>query len=242
MLAVIVWMILNYKKDLFPREAATGKKPVQHKFTDILLSKQSWFVALYALLLWAPMSGFASLWGVPFLINVYHLSSSTAALVCSMMWLGLAVASPFLGWASTNFRSRVWPLALSAGMGAIAFAILLLFHVSAVGWLMVLIFVSGAACAGQALSFTVIKENNKPGQRATAIAFNNMAVVISGAIFQPVLGKLLEFHCGGEGSGLAMCQAHHYRTSMMLVLVVYVLAYVIAQFFIKESYGKEQGI
>ncbi len=237
-LAIFVWLVLNYKKDVLPKCQNPVKQSVKHRFADILFNRQTWFVALYACLLWAPMSGFASLWGVPFLEHVYHLSNSTAALVCSMMWLGLAVASPLLGWASTSLRTRVWPLAFSALAGVIAFGLMLLFNITSTGWLIVLVFVSGAACAGQALSFTVIKENNNAGQRATAIAFNNMAVVISGAIFQPVLGKLLDFHCNANTRALATCQSHHYRMSMLLIFGAYVVAYIIAQFFIKESYKK----
>lgn len=237
-LAVFVWLVLNYEKEVLST-ASAKQKTVEYRFRNILLNKQTWFIALYACFLWAPMSGFASLWGVPFLQKVYHLSHASAALVCSMMWFGLAAASPLLGWLSTNYASRVWPLALSSLLGAIFFAILLTFHFSVLSLLMVIVFICGAACSGQALSFTVIKEINAPQQRGAAIAFNNMAVVISGAIFQPLLGRLLQFQCIENNETLRLCEAHHYRVSMLLILSVYIIAFVLAGFFINESLQKK---
>ncbi|OGO94342.1 MAG: hypothetical protein A3F10_00145 [Coxiella sp. RIFCSPHIGHO2_12_FULL_42_15] len=235
MLAVVVWLVLNYKKEVFS-VASTKRKTVEYRFRHILLNKQSWIIALYACFLWAPMSGFASLWGVPFLLQVYHLSHANAALVCSMMWFGLAAASPILGWLSTAYRARVWPLAISSLIGAIFFAILLAFHFNALYLLMIIVFLCGAACAGQALSFTVVKEINSPQQRGAAIAFNNMAVVISGAIFQPLLGRLLEFHCEVGNAMLTQCENVHFRMSMLLILAVYGVGFLLATFFIKESF------
>lgn len=229
-LALIVWLLLNYKKDML--SAHTAKTTASYRFRDILKNRQTWWIALYACLLWAPMSGFASLWGVPYLETVFGFSHQQAALVCSMMWLGLALASPLLGWASTATRSRKWPLALAGLLGAVAFALLEALPTSSVGWVMVLVFACGAACSGQALSFAVVKEINVPQQRGAAIAFNNMAVVISGAIFQPLLGKLLASSCGA--ANLA-CSASAFRTTMLLILGLYITGLVLATVFIKES-------
>ena len=228
-LAMLVWFLLNYKKDLIDECGHDYTQKSSFRFSQILGNKQSWFIALYACLLWAPMSGFASLWGVPFLKTVYHFSPHDAALVSSLMWLGLALASPLLGWISTRAGSRVWPLAFSALLGSLAFGVLLAFHVSPLV-AAVLVFLSGAACSGQALSFTSVKEMSTKRQQATAIAFNNMAVVLSGAIFQPLLGRLLDFH------GHAV---HHYRMSMIVILAAYALAFLVATCFIKESFKQE---
>jgi len=239
-LALFVWTLLNYKKDVLTCIHKNEKNKTNYRFRDILANKQTWIIALYACLLWAPMSGFASLWGVPFLEHVYNMSRDSAAFICSMMWLGLALASPLLGWISTAWRSRVWPLIISSLIGAIAFGILLIFHINSVAWLATVIFIAGAACAGQALSFTVIKEINAAQYRASAIGFNNMAVVISGAIFQPALGKLLNFHC--DAMGFAGCQTQHYLTSMLLILGAYIVSLGLALFFIKESFSLDEEI
>ena len=237
-LAIFVWIILNYKREILNKHCPTEQGSLLSRLRKIISNRQSWLIAIYACLLWAPMSGFASLWGVPFLEKVYGLSKHNAASICSLMWLGLALASPFVGWISTATKTRVWPLAISAGAGTIAFGALLAFHVNSIVIVAVLIFIAGAACSGQALSFTVVKEINSARQRATAIAFNNMAVVISGAIFQPLLGRFLDFYCPTKG--LLLCQYHHFRINMLLVLGAYVVSFLIAALYIKESFPKKR--
>lgn len=226
-LAIIVWLLLHYPKQQTTKAEAENLPGIK----AVLASKQTWAVALYACLLWAPMSGFASLWGVPFLKQYDNLTDTSAAFLCSLMWLGIAVASPLLGHYSTQLRNRVKPLYFSALIGAIAFGILLKFHLPPI-FLGLLIFIAGGACAGQALSFTVVKENNHAVSWGTAIAINNMAVVISGAIFQPLIGKLIEHF-----SARSMPLGNAYQYALISMFAVYLAAWVVARFFIKESYS-----
>ncbi len=231
-LALMIWNILRYKRhENHPNHVAPNTS-IRKMLKEILHNKQTWMLAIYACLLWAPMSGFASLWGVPFLANVYHLSQHTAAFLCSLMWLGLAFASPFLGMMSTGMARRKLPLAISALVGAIAFGGILTGELSL--WLVgALLFISGMACSGQALSFSLVTENNSKTRRATAIAVNNMAVVMSGAVFQPLIGKLLQW---GNGS---IYSSHTFSIALFSVFLAYIIAFLIAGFFIKETYCRE---
>lgn len=227
-LAALVWTFLNYQ-----RMTMVSPHPQQIKshLKIILSNKQTWLIACYACLLWVPMSSFASLWGVPYLVDVLHIDKTNAAFLCSLMWLGLAFASPLLGAISTVARNRIAPLAISALIGTVAFSLLL--HLRLPEPLLgCFIFLAGAACAGQALSFAVVKENNQPYVRATAIAFNNMAVVISGALFQPLMGELIEM--GQTTGSAATYDAMHFKNALLIILGAYILAFILALFFIKE--------
>lgn len=219
-LSFLVWKLLIYE-----RSASTVQE--SHNYFTllrmILSHRQTWWIAGYACLLWVPMSGFASLWGVPFLMRVHHLSAFNAALLCSLMWLGLALASPVLGMLLTAISWRVGLLVLSALVGALSFGCVLVGHFS-MPVLGVLLFGAGAACAGQALSFAFVKDNNPPAVKGVAIAFNNMAVVISGAIFQPLIGKWIHWN-----------DPHSFQKGLSIILFAYVIAFVIAVFFIRPS-------
>lgn len=223
-IAIMVYYFLRYDRKPEVVELALPQKASGH-FKAIITSQQTWYIAIYACLLWAPMSAFTSLWGVPFLTNVDHLSAEKAAFFCSLMWLGLAVASPLLGYLSTQFSNRKAGLIISAGLGLIAFAIILFVQVNPLS-LVILLFLAGAACAGQALSFTLVKENNSPKVVASAIAFNNMAVVISGALFQPLVGWLLRIFSADIVFG--------YRAALSVVLLAYGVGFLMACFLVKE--------
>ena len=236
-LALVVWLLLNYEKE----SLTSAQSQSSPRFTEILRKRQTWVIALYACLLWAPMSGFASLWGVPYLMHVFSLSHSNAALATSMMWLGLALISPILGALSTSWKTRVWPLSLSALAGFVAFAALIFMPQLSVIQLYAVIFFAGAACSGQALSFTVVREINHPDQIGSAIAVNNLAVVVSGAIFQPLIGRILSNYCSTDTAhSLSGCTAAHFQYGMLILLVAYGVAFILALCGIKESFQKSR--
>ncbi len=229
-LALVILKYLNYKKVTVKTVIAANSSVTTNIINDIkviIKNKQTWFVAFYACLLWAPMSGFASLWGVPFFMHINHFSLSHAAFAISLMWLGLAFGSTALGVLANYFDKRVIFLWISAAMGAIAFFMILKAQLLGF-WLYITLFFAGAACAGQALSFAVVRHNNDYSVKSTAIAFNNMAVVISGAVFQPVMGGLIQFfqHQG---------QQQAYREGCYIIFAAYFVAVVLAVFFIREK-------
>ena len=243
LLTVSVWHFLRYKKE--SKVPMINCRELIHSLQKVINKKQTWIVGAYAMLLWAPMSCFTSLWGVPYLMVVYGLKQTVAASLMASMWLGLALASPVLGWFSTVAKSRTLPLWLSAFIGSISFAIILIYPATNIPFIAILLFIAGAACSGQALSFTSIKENNDSSNKGTAIAFNNMAVVVSGAILQPLIGKILQVLHPVAVSNLVSEQTTVYATmpfkqSMLVVLFCYLIGAIIAFFFIKETYNEDQ--
>jgi len=230
LLAITVWTLLKYKKNSILIKHLEPSMSIKRHLHHIITNPQSWYVALYSCLLWAPMSCFASLWGVPYLTKIHHYEPTSAAFICSFMWLGLAITSPLLGIISTSCKNKIIPLAVSAILGALAFGFLLHYDFSPL-IVCLLLFLAGAACSGQALAFTVVKENNPNSAKATAIAFNNMAVVLSGAIFQPLIGKLIEL---AEVHGTSLYDIARFKEALGLVLFSYVIGFFIVIFFISE--------
>jgi MFS family permease len=228
-LAVIVLVMVKYPKK--PTASKSILCTVKADLPKIMSNPQSWYIAFYSCLLWAPMSGFASLWGVPYLTSFDKLSHADAAWICSFMWLGLALASPFLGVVSTAVKNRIYPLSIAGLIGLISFGLILECEFSKMA-LAILLFLAGAACSGQALSFAVIKENNPDSIKATAIAFNNMAVVISGAIFQPLIGKFVVTH---SANNVISYDPASFKYGLSILLLAYLMAFLIPLFLIKES-------
>lgn len=227
LLAAAVWMLLNYQKSIKELSKINWLSDIKSDLKTILGQSQTWFIALYACLLWAPMSGFASLWGVPFLVHFNNISTNEAALLSSMMWLGLAVGSPLLGLLTNVLNNKIISLWLSALVGGVFFTLIIEFKLPA--WILgVGLFMTGAACSGQALSFVIVRNNNSKKVKATAIAFNNMAVVISGAIFQPMIGKLIEFY---QQHGYP----NYYQMGCYVILFAYIIALLLSIFFIREN-------
>lgn len=236
-LAILIACYVRYPKPCSLEDYGNSLGSLFHSLAAIIKQTQTWWIALYACLMWAPMSAFASLWGIPYLSKQFALSAASAAGLMSFMWLGLALASPLVGWWSDYIGARKTPLIICALTGSIAF-IAIMFCAYLPQWILgILVLLAGVACAGQALSFANVRENNAPQHQAAAIGFNNLAVVISGAIFQPLVAKLIEWHSQNIlVNGLPQYQANDYQFGLQVVAAAYVIAVFVAIFKIRESY------
>ena len=202
-------------------------------FKSVAQKSQTWMIAIYACLLWMPMAVTASLYGIPFVEQYFKLSFSVAAFIVTFMWIGIAIGSPMFGFLADKMQTIKPILIICAVIGVIAFALITLTHITSTLMLILLFFISGASCAGQALSFSLISRNNKLEHRATAIGFNNMAVVISGFIFQPLIGFIIRAS-QTETMQNYLYDGNSYHNGMLVVLLGYIIAMVAVIFLIKK--------
>jgi MFS family permease len=73
-------------------------------------------LGLYAGLVNAPTVAFASLWGIPYLMKAYHLSSMSASKIVSFVWIGQILGGSIVGWLCDRFNHRM--LLLLGAFGA----------------------------------------------------------------------------------------------------------------------------
>ena len=204
----------------------------------ILGNSQTWYVAIYACTSWAPITFFAELWGVPYLISRVHITDVMAAKYMAIIWISLALMSPLNGMISAIIKRRRIILQMSSLIGLATVFILL--YVNATVVLIVVAMIGiGMAASGQIISFAIIKDINKKTHLATAIAFNNMAVVIGGFIFQPVIGYLLHWtHAVSTKSGAVVYAVNHFSLVLIVIPLLYLIGWLVSQFLIKETYCK----
>ncbi len=63
-----------------------------------------------------------------------------------------------------------------------------------------------------------------------------MVIVASGAIFQPLIGKLLDFSWrGATYNGIRLYSLHNYQLALTLLPIVLFIAIIISTFFIRET-------
>jgi len=205
---------------------------------EIMKSAQTWWIALYSFCGWGPIAVFAALWGVPYLRVRFQIPTTYAALAMALLWIGMGLASPILGWLSDKIGRRRVLLRFCSFIGLLSS--LILFYVPGVTFEIsfILLFGIGVAASGQILSFALVKDNNRSTTTGTAIGLNNMAVVAGGAIFQPFVGILLHrFWDGAKDSwGVPVYSIGNYHISLIIVPLCFLLGLVCSAFFIKETY------
>ncbi len=188
--------------------------------------------------MYAPTAAFAELWGPSYLHTVYHIPLTVAADAVSLIFIGWAIGGPIAGWISDRIQRRKPIMWVSSVLSLLLMAIILYFPNLSEITLFVLLFLYGIANVAVAITYVVAAEINPKAVAGTAMGFTNMASVIIGASFQPIIGKLLDLQWNGATHlGAPAYTPLNYKTAMMCIPICTLLAIVMCAF-IKESFQK----
>ncbi|MCP4473839.1 MAG: MFS transporter [Gammaproteobacteria bacterium] len=104
--------------------------------------------------------------------------------------------------------------------------------------LFLLLFLYGACNIGVSICYVIARESNADEVSATAMAFANMASVLIGAFFQPLVGWILDLHWDHQlVNGIPTYSTHAYHMALLLLPLCFTISFV-AALLVKESYGK----
>lgn len=223
-------------------DQSTDSSAVQHSgevvwanFKTVLRDRQTWMIGLYSFATWAPIACFAGLWGVPFLTTSYHLSTIQAANYIALLWLAIGFACPLIGWFSDLLHKRVALLCGVSIIGVLS-TVGLIYSRIQTHWILALELIGiGIAASGQSLAFAVINDKQHSQLTGAANGFNNMMIVLGGAIFQPLVGSLLDLHQHAAAAvKLHVYTASDFSFALVVLPCLYICAVGMAKFFIHE--------
>jgi MFS family permease len=201
---------------------------------------QVWWLGLYAFLSWSTVSVFAVLWGIPFLRRADSMTLIEASVGISVLWVGVGIGSPLIGWLSDYFKRRKLPLILCSCLAIIVFFIILYVpHLSFVSIYSLLFFV-GVTAAGVTVIFAAAKDNVPIQTQNLTNGLINMMAVLSGLILQPLIGFLMHaLWQGHRTEGLSIYTVSTYRHALLVLPLTAILSLLIAVFKIKETYCED---
>lgn len=239
LLAIFIGFIVRDKpaNASLAHEPLASDKNVLAGLVKVLSNPQSWWNALYAGLIYAPTAAVAELWGVTFVRQAYHLSLPMAATAVSLIFIGWGVGGPITGWFSDKIQRRRPIMFVSAFM-CLAFFLLILYLPShtPMGVLFVVMFFYGVSNTGLVASYALAGEINPRRIAGTSVAFANMASVIIGAFFQPLIGWVLDLNWHGEmANGAPIYSPYAFRLAFLIIPICLGVCCFIT-FFIKETY------
>jgi MFS family permease len=179
---------------------------------EVLRNPQSWWAALAGLGTNGALLGFGGLWGVPFMQAAHGLTPARAAFITSLFIAGWGVGAPLFGWLSDRLQRR--RLTFLLGFSICLPAVLLLVYGPPMPeWaIAALTFLGGFGGSAQIVCFAVTREVNRPAVSGTAIGLVNAFVTGSGAIYQALIGWLLDVSwSGGTAAGARVYSVADYR-------------------------------
>lgn len=230
-LAGLCWLVIRERRNV----AFSQNEENTHFLSDLIyIARQPrlWVFAIFGGLMYVPISAFCELWAVPFLMQKYGVSNETASFANVMLYLGIAVGSPIAAKCSDYLQSRVKVMSLSAICTTALFLAIIYVPDLSLNAMFSLLFFAGTFTGGQILSFACVKESVPHHMGGTAMGFTNAIVMMSGIIFQPLLGLLLDWAWNGgfDEDGTRFYGVDAYQTAILAVPVCLFFSWLLLHF------------
>lgn len=184
-----------------------------------------WSLAAWFFFNFGIFFSFAGLWGGPYLVHVYGMSLAETGNILTMLAVGLVVGAPFVSWVSDRVFRRRKPVLVMSAAAMIAVTGLLAFLTDGIPiWGLYAVYFSMTFFGNAAgvIGFTMNKELFPIEIAGTAAGLVNLFPFIGGAVYQPILGYVLE-RWGGAGEGFS---AAGYQAAFLVLFVSAIIAFV----------------
>ena len=163
---------------------------------SILQNKHLWINALIIGLLYSPTVVLGEIWGTSYLSQVKHISIESAAYLNSIIFVGLFLGCPVVGWLSNYYNNRV--KVLRACLVICLLSLLYILYGGEIGIpsnmyvLTLMIFIYGFANSAIVICYAYSSDISTNGNSGLAIAVTNMCSIAFGAFASPLVGLILE--------------------------------------------------
>ena len=229
--AVIFWLIIRDNDQYLPEQTVQTKQiPILKK---VLKTRQAWCAFIISFCGWAAVGGFSSLWGVPFLVKVQHLTTAEAGSHLVWFWLAIGFGSPLFGYITAHCKDTSKPISLSFLLGIIGFACVITLHGQSGWWLNLSLMLLGLGSVSQALSFGALKNSVSKAWFATATGVNNLMAIWAGALFKLLSGYVLHWMNLDTGSNIQGFSKLSYLLAFSPVGLALVIGLITSFFFLK---------
>ncbi len=223
---------------LFVRDRRRGSGGVGAVFEGlrrVAANRETWLNAVAGLGSTGPLLAFAGLWGVPYLQAVHDIDRVTAGTVTSVTFIGWGIGAPLIGWFSDRIGKRRSPLIAGMILSALSLVAILYLPGIPLWGVAILCFGIGFGGSAQIVCFALVREHNLPQYSGTAIGMVNALVTGAGALFQPMIGWLLDLSWDGlmvDGARVYAIGAYNLAFG---VLVAGCIVGILCAFFVGES-------
>lgn len=207
LIAIAAWLTVRDRQ-----RGSGGLGQVFAGLGEVMRHRQTWLIAIAGLGTTGPLLGFAGLWGVPYLTATAGVDQATAASITSTLFIGWGVGAPLFGWFSDRIGRRRLPFIAGLVMVTVSMAALVYVPGMSVAAIASLCFLCGFGGSSQIVGFAAAREHNAIALSGTAIGLVNGMVTGAGALYQPLLGWLLDLAWDGQmASGARIYDAAAYR-------------------------------
>jgi len=199
--AVLTAMVVRDR----PPGAAPSRVPLaqaeqrwHHGLAEVLRNRHTWPGFWVNFGISGSYMSFVGLWAVPWLTQVYGMSSIAASAHASAMLLAFACSVGGMGLLSDHLQRRR-PIIIVSAVFYVGSWIAVVAGVPA-QWAIVVFVMMGLSVTGFSLSWSCAKEVNRPRYSGMATSVANTGGFLAAGILQPVVGAVLDVAGAGGAS------------------------------------------
>lgn len=210
-LALIMTLVRDYPTGYIASHIEKlNRRSVAQTILFTLRNKQNWFSAFYTSFLNLPLMVLGALWGIQYLTQVNGFSRTEASMIDSMLFIGMIIGSPLLGWISDKIAQRKLMMIVGAVTSLLIILMIRYWQMPSFTGMLCLFFALGFTTSAQVLTYPLITESNPRALTASALGMASVIILAGGALFSTAHGLVARlalawcknkwntniFHCG----------------------------------------------
>ncbi|MEM1244374.1 MAG: MFS transporter [Pseudomonadota bacterium] len=145
---------------------------------------QNWLYAIYICLMNLPMMILGALWGDWYLKTHENVTNLQASIIISMIYLGMILGSPAVGWLADTLNRRKLLMLIGAVVSLMIIMVINYVKVLDVSYLILLFLTLGILASVQNLGYVLIAKNNAKNLSSTATSFAAVIIMLGSALLQ----------------------------------------------------------
>lgn len=238
-LAAVMFFVIKDRPSNIPvAHAQIDWADVIQGFIAVIKNPFIWVNGMVGCLLYLPASVFAELWGKQYLQAAHGYTANEAVVSLSLVFFGFAIGGPVFGFFSDYFKNRRYPMVIGAIVAAITFSAILYVPNLTHTVVNILLFIFGISYGAQIIVFAIGRELSPVYAAATAIAVTNMFVMLSGSIFETMVGKFLTLGWDHTVKDGVPIYSGADFTHALTVIPIALIAGIGLMFLLKETHAK----
>ncbi len=237
LLAAALWLVVRDHPpgQRPPKVPPQGLGGLASSLTNVLSRRQNLITAWLCAAMTAPLLSFAGFWGMAWLMQTKGYDRPGAGAVASLLLLGWALGSPLSGWLSDRLGRRRAVIRAGCLVALITLSAIIYLPGMPAPLLWSLFLITGASCGCMSVAYALIRGFNPASETGASFGFVNGATTATGAVFQPLIGWLLDLGWGGTTEAGARIYSAQTFQSSLSVLLIFLASALLLSFLLREA-------
>lgn len=238
-IAISILLIFMVKEDKQEIKNSVVMTDIFKDIKEVLKNKHIWLNCLYIGFLYAPSATFGEQWGALFSSVDMGVSVTKGAWFVGFMFMGLTLGCPFIGFFSDRIKNRLKVMRFCSIICFICIALIIYHRLFEVHFspiqISIIMFVYGFFNGGIVPSYALSTEIVQNKVAGVSLGITNMASVIIGSLFIPIIGLILDMNKHDITNG--GINLHNFYLAFAPIPICFIICFIVT-FFIKETHCK----